>query len=126
MLARSCAMRTLVFSYVHTKKNPVAAQAMSTHLLASRRCPLNRWPGRTGVPIEEHFRERQASCAELEALPYCLLDYNNIGHYLRAAVVGFILSPHIMFARAAMRLRAPDRSPWRAKNNPAVTPCVMA
>jgi hypothetical protein len=30
---------------------------------------LNRWPGRTGVPIEEYFREWQVSCAELGASP---------------------------------------------------------
>jgi len=30
---------------------------------------LNRWPGRTGVPIEEYFREWEASCAELQASP---------------------------------------------------------
>jgi hypothetical protein len=30
---------------------------------------LNRWPGRTGVPIEEYFRQWEASCAELQANP---------------------------------------------------------
>jgi hypothetical protein len=30
---------------------------------------LNRWPGRTGVPVEEYFRQWEASCAELGALP---------------------------------------------------------
>jgi len=30
---------------------------------------LNRWPGRSGVPIEEYFREWLASCAELDASP---------------------------------------------------------
>jgi hypothetical protein len=30
---------------------------------------LNRWPGRTGVPIEEYFRQWQASCSELQASP---------------------------------------------------------
>ena len=35
---------------------------------------LNRWPGRTGVPIEEYFRQWQASCAELQASP-ALPDY---------------------------------------------------
>lgn len=30
---------------------------------------LNRWPGRTGVPIEDYFRQWQASCAELSASP---------------------------------------------------------
>ena len=28
---------------------------------------LNRWPGRTGVPIEEYLRQWQASCEELQA-----------------------------------------------------------
>ena len=28
---------------------------------------LNRWPGRTGVPIEEYFHQWQASCTELGA-----------------------------------------------------------
>jgi hypothetical protein len=31
---------------------------------------LNRWPGRTGVPIEEYFRQWQASCTELQASPH--------------------------------------------------------
>ena len=30
---------------------------------------LNRWPGRSGVAIEEYFREWQASCVELDASP---------------------------------------------------------
>jgi hypothetical protein len=30
---------------------------------------LNRWPGRTGVQIEEYFREWEASCVELQASP---------------------------------------------------------
>ncbi len=30
---------------------------------------LNRWPGRTGVPIEEYFHQWEASCAELRASP---------------------------------------------------------
>ena len=30
---------------------------------------LNRWPGRTGVPIEDYLREWEASCAELQASP---------------------------------------------------------
>ena len=28
---------------------------------------LNRWPGRTAVPIDDYFRQWQASCAELQA-----------------------------------------------------------
>jgi hypothetical protein len=28
---------------------------------------LNRWPGRTGIPIDEYLRQWEASCAELQA-----------------------------------------------------------
>ena len=38
---------------------------------------LNRWPGRTGVPIAEYLREWEASCVELQAstaLPTYLKD----------------------------------------------------
>jgi hypothetical protein len=54
------------------------AQAFSVSILGEyERTPscvealgaLNRWPGRTGVPIEEYFREWRASCAELQASP---------------------------------------------------------
>lgn len=54
------------------------AQAASVTILAEyERTPscvealgaLNRWPGRSGVGIEEYFREWQASCVELEASP---------------------------------------------------------
>ena len=30
---------------------------------------LNRWPGRTGVPIDEYFQRWEASCAKLHASP---------------------------------------------------------
>jgi hypothetical protein len=30
---------------------------------------LNRWPGRSGLPIKDYFREWQASCSELTASP---------------------------------------------------------
>ena len=30
---------------------------------------LNRWPGRSGVPIEDYLRSWETSCAELSALP---------------------------------------------------------
>jgi hypothetical protein len=30
---------------------------------------LNRWPGRSGIPIEDYFRQWEASCAELQASP---------------------------------------------------------
>jgi hypothetical protein len=63
--------------------NPFAQAAVPTVLGEYERTPmcvealgaLNRWPGRSGVPIEEYFREWQASCAELNAspgLPDCL------------------------------------------------------
>jgi hypothetical protein len=54
------------------------AQAASLEILAEyERAPsclealgtLNRWPGRSGVAIEEYFREWLASCAELQASP---------------------------------------------------------
>ncbi|MER8855367.1 hypothetical protein NKI51_27760 [Mesorhizobium australicum] len=57
--------------------NPFA-QAMSLTILAEyERAPgcvealgaLNRWPGRTGVPIDEYLRRWEASCAELQASP---------------------------------------------------------
>jgi hypothetical protein len=28
---------------------------------------LNRWPGRSGIPIQDYFRQWQASCVELGA-----------------------------------------------------------
>jgi hypothetical protein len=31
---------------------------------------LNRWPGRTGVPITDYLQQWQASCAELGAAPH--------------------------------------------------------
>ena len=43
---------------------------------------LNRWPGRTGVPIEEYFRQWEVSCAELQAnlhLPKRLREIWRIG-----------------------------------------------
>lgn len=57
--------------------NPFA-QAMSLTILAEYdRAPecvealgaLNRWPGRTGVPIDEYLKRWEASCAELQASP---------------------------------------------------------
>jgi hypothetical protein len=54
------------------------AQAASLIILAEyERTPgcvealgaLNRWPGRTGVPLSEYLREWQASCVELQASP---------------------------------------------------------
>jgi hypothetical protein len=57
--------------------NPFA-QAASLKVLAEyERAPscveaigaLNRWPGRTAIPIEDYFRQWEASCAELGASP---------------------------------------------------------
>ncbi|UGY22007.1 hypothetical protein HU675_0028860 [Bradyrhizobium septentrionale] len=57
--------------------NPFA-QAASVVLLAEyERAPecvealgaLNRWPGRSGVPIEDYLRQWEASCTELQASP---------------------------------------------------------
>jgi len=65
--------------------NPFA-QAMSVTILAEYdRAPdcvealgaLNRWPGRTGIPIAEYLRRWEGSCAELQAsprLPICLRE----------------------------------------------------
>jgi hypothetical protein len=55
--------------------NPFAQAAASVIQAEYERVPgcvealgaLNRWPGRTGVPIEDYFREWEASCAELQA-----------------------------------------------------------
>ena len=57
--------------------NPFAQAASIAVLAEYDRTPsclealgaLNRWPGRTGVAIEEYFRQWQASCAELQASP---------------------------------------------------------
>lgn len=48
---------TILGEYEHT---PSCVEALGA---------LNRWPGRTGVPIEHYFQEWVASCAELEASP---------------------------------------------------------
>ena len=57
--------------------NPFA-QAMSLTILAEYdRAPdcvealgaLNRWPGRTGMPIADYLARWEASCAELGASP---------------------------------------------------------
>jgi hypothetical protein len=63
--------------------NPFAQAASLTILAEYERAPdcvealgtLNRWPGRSGVPIEDYFRQWEASCAELEASPYCRPAY---------------------------------------------------
>jgi hypothetical protein len=57
--------------------NPFAQAACITILEEYERTPscvealgaLNRWPGRSGVPIGDYFREWLASCAELQASP---------------------------------------------------------
>ena len=57
--------------------NPFA-QAMSVTILieydrepdsVEALCALNRWAGRSGVPISEYLRQWEASCAELQASP---------------------------------------------------------
>ena len=57
--------------------NPFAQAASLSILGEYERTPscvealgaLNRWPGRTGVPIEEYFHQWEAGCAELQASP---------------------------------------------------------
>jgi len=57
--------------------NPFAQAASLTILAEYERTPgcvealgtLNRWPGRSGVPIEEYLGQWEASCAELKASP---------------------------------------------------------
>ncbi len=57
--------------------NPFAQAASVTVLAEYERAPscvealgaLNRWPGRSGVPINEYFHQWQASCVELQASP---------------------------------------------------------
>jgi hypothetical protein len=71
--------------------SPIAWQAASVRVLAEyEQAPdciealgaLNRWPGRSGIPIEEYFRQWEASCAELQAnldLPRRLREMWRIG-----------------------------------------------
>jgi hypothetical protein len=55
--------------------NPFAQAASLTILVEYERNPsciealgaLNRWPGRSGIPIQDYLRQWQASCAELQA-----------------------------------------------------------
>jgi hypothetical protein len=57
--------------------NPFAQAASLTILAEYERTPdcvealgtLNRWPGRSGVPIEDYLHQWEASCAELQASP---------------------------------------------------------
>jgi hypothetical protein len=57
--------------------NPFAQAASLTILREYERAPdcveslgaLNRWPGRSGVPIEDYLLQWEASCAELQASP---------------------------------------------------------
>jgi hypothetical protein len=57
--------------------NPFAQAASLTVLDEYERHPscvealgaLNRWPGRSSVPVDDYFREWRASCVELEASP---------------------------------------------------------
>jgi hypothetical protein len=70
--------------------NPFAQAASLTALAQYERAPsciealgaLNRWPGRTGVPIADYFRQWEASCNELGAsseLPTRLREMLGIG-----------------------------------------------
>ena len=57
--------------------NPYAQAASQAILAEYERFPdcvealgaLNRWPGRSGVPIEAYLQQWEASCAELQASP---------------------------------------------------------
>ena len=57
--------------------NAFAQAAVPTVLAEYERAPesvealgaLNRWPGRSGVPVEEYLRQWEASCTELRASP---------------------------------------------------------
>ena len=57
--------------------NPFAQAASLTIFAEYERAPdcvealgmLNRWPGRSGVPIEDYLQQWEASCAELKASP---------------------------------------------------------
>jgi hypothetical protein len=57
--------------------NPFAQAASPTILAEYEHTPscvealgaLNRWPGRSGVPIEDYLSQWEASCAELQAFP---------------------------------------------------------
>jgi hypothetical protein len=40
------------------ERNPAGLEALGA---------LNRWPGRSGIPLEDYFRAWEASCAELQA-----------------------------------------------------------
>jgi hypothetical protein len=90
----------------HQKKSEVHnrnlfAQAVSLTILAEyEQAPdcteapgaLNRWPGRAGLPIEEYFRQWEASCVELQAnpqLPRRLLEIWRIGRGRKRPSHGF-------------------------------------
>ena len=71
--------------------NPFA-QAISVILLAEYdRAPesvealgaLNRWPGRSGVPIAEYLRRWKRSCAELHASPHLPVRLQELLHVSR-------------------------------------------
>ena len=46
---------------------PILAQYEAAPECVEALGALNRGPGRSGVPIEEYLRQREASCAELQA-----------------------------------------------------------
>jgi hypothetical protein len=62
-------------SEIEAPGHPLSGPASLTVLTEYEREPssveglgaLNRWPGRSGVPIEEYFRQWQTSCVELGA-----------------------------------------------------------
>ena len=72
--------------------NPFAQAACHTILAEYERAPscvealgaLNRWPGRSGVPIEDYFRQWEASCAELGASPDCRTPATDVKYRLAA------------------------------------------
>ncbi len=66
---------------------------------------LNRWPGRTGVPIEEYFYQWEASCAELDAssaLPTHLREMLGVAERE-------ILSPLVWQSAPVFELKQPTR-----------------
>ena len=66
---------------------------------------LNRWPRRTGVPIEEYLNQWEASCIELRASTYLPKRLKEILHiasersgWLKISVELILLTPSWAFA----------------------------